>query len=297
MTELLILAIATACGAAVRSTWSPCGLSMLSTITPLTERARGHRYGLTVAWFALGALAGGAALGVAAAVLALLVHVGRTAGHCGARHRGGVRRRRPGRRPAPRRRAPADPSAPGQRDVARPLPPLDLRGRVRGADRRRARDLRHDGRGLSDDRARRAERFADCRAGHRHAVRRGTRAGRSGRMPGDDARGDPCAACPPARHGTRVTPPRGCPAGRSGRGRGRVGVRLGVARLRRRRGVARLCHRRDRIGPGGPVSPPDNHAGLPGAVRRCRSTEPRPASTDRIRCLPDRSSTRSRRSA
>lgn len=74
MTELLILAIATACGAAVRSTWSPCGLSMLSTITPLTERARGHRYGLTVAWFALGALAGGAALGVAAAVPALLVH-------------------------------------------------------------------------------------------------------------------------------------------------------------------------------------------------------------------------------
>ena len=75
MTGLLILAIATACGAAVRSTWSPCGLSMLSTITPLTERARGHRYGLTVAWFALGALAGGAALGVVAAVLALLVHV------------------------------------------------------------------------------------------------------------------------------------------------------------------------------------------------------------------------------
>ena len=30
--------------AAVRSTWSPCGLSMLSTITPLGERAKGHSY-------------------------------------------------------------------------------------------------------------------------------------------------------------------------------------------------------------------------------------------------------------
>jgi MFS family permease len=74
MTGLVVLAIATACAAAVRSTWSPCGLSMLSTITPLTERARGHRYGATVAWFVFGALAGGAALGVLAAALALGVH-------------------------------------------------------------------------------------------------------------------------------------------------------------------------------------------------------------------------------
>jgi hypothetical protein len=73
MTGLAILAIVTASGAAVRSTWSPCGLSMLSTITPLTERARGHRYAATVAWFVLGALAGGAVLGALAAVLALLV--------------------------------------------------------------------------------------------------------------------------------------------------------------------------------------------------------------------------------
>ncbi len=75
MTGLVILAVVTACGAAVRSTWSPCGLSMLSTITPLTERARGHRYAVTVVWFALGAIAGGAALGAVAAMFAVLVHL------------------------------------------------------------------------------------------------------------------------------------------------------------------------------------------------------------------------------
>jgi MFS family permease len=75
MTGLVFLAIVTACGAAVRSTWSPCGLSMLSTITPLTERARGHRFSATVAWFLVGAIAGGATLGAVAATLALLVHL------------------------------------------------------------------------------------------------------------------------------------------------------------------------------------------------------------------------------
>ncbi len=38
----------------VRSTWSPCGLSMLSTITPFGERAKGHRYAATATWFVLG---------------------------------------------------------------------------------------------------------------------------------------------------------------------------------------------------------------------------------------------------
>lgn len=71
MTTLLIaLAVVTAVGSAVRSTWSPCGLSMLSTITPLAERSRGRRWSLTAAWFMLGALLGGAALGAVAAVLA-----------------------------------------------------------------------------------------------------------------------------------------------------------------------------------------------------------------------------------
>jgi len=68
MTLLIALAVATAVAAAVRSTWSPCGLSMLSTITPMAERSRGRRWGLTAAWFLLGALVGGATLGALAAI-------------------------------------------------------------------------------------------------------------------------------------------------------------------------------------------------------------------------------------
>src|ERR1700741_2580906 len=62
-----VLAVA----AAVRSTWSPCGLSMLSTVTPVAERARGHRYWVTASWFLVGAALGGATLGLLAAGLAL----------------------------------------------------------------------------------------------------------------------------------------------------------------------------------------------------------------------------------
>ena len=57
MTETEVLAIAAATVAVVaaaRSTWSPCGLSMLSTITPLAERGRGHRWGATASWFVAG---------------------------------------------------------------------------------------------------------------------------------------------------------------------------------------------------------------------------------------------------
>ena len=54
--------------AAVRGTWSPCGLSMISAINPISERSRGHRFWLTSTWFIAGAVLGGAVLGVAAAV-------------------------------------------------------------------------------------------------------------------------------------------------------------------------------------------------------------------------------------
>jgi MFS family permease len=74
-TLLLTLAAVTAVGAAIRSTWSPCGLSMLSTITPLAERSRGRRWGATAAWFVLGAVLGGATLGVVASALAAAVGV------------------------------------------------------------------------------------------------------------------------------------------------------------------------------------------------------------------------------
>jgi hypothetical protein len=70
---LVALALVIAIAAAVRSTWSPCGLSMLSTITPLAERGRGHRYRSTASWFVAGAVVGGATLGLVGAALAALV--------------------------------------------------------------------------------------------------------------------------------------------------------------------------------------------------------------------------------
>jgi len=63
------IAAAVAVVAAVRSTWSPCGLSMLATITPLAERARGHRYGVTVTWFVLGSVLGGLEVDEAGSVI------------------------------------------------------------------------------------------------------------------------------------------------------------------------------------------------------------------------------------
>lgn len=67
---ITIVGIVVAIAAAARSTWSPCGLSMLSTITPLSERGRGHRYAGTAAWFVAGAVGGGVTLGCGAALLA-----------------------------------------------------------------------------------------------------------------------------------------------------------------------------------------------------------------------------------
>lgn len=70
---LVVLALVVAAAAAVRSTWSPCGVSMLSTVTPLTEAGRGRRWGPTAAWFVVGAVVGGLTLGLLAALGAVLV--------------------------------------------------------------------------------------------------------------------------------------------------------------------------------------------------------------------------------
>jgi hypothetical protein len=67
MTWVVVAGVVVAVTAAVRSTWSPCGASMLSSITPLGERSRGHRYPVTISWFLAGTLAGGATLGSFAA--------------------------------------------------------------------------------------------------------------------------------------------------------------------------------------------------------------------------------------
>jgi hypothetical protein len=67
------LGVVVALAAALRSTWSPCGQSMLSQLTPVAEASRGHRYRSTAAWFVLGAVAGGATLGALMAGLAMVV--------------------------------------------------------------------------------------------------------------------------------------------------------------------------------------------------------------------------------
>src|ERR1700738_5121783 len=64
------VAVIVGLAAAARSTWSPCGLSMLSTITPVSERAKGNHYRSTAAWVVLGPTVGGATRGVMMAPLA-----------------------------------------------------------------------------------------------------------------------------------------------------------------------------------------------------------------------------------
>lgn len=68
---LAVAALAVAAVAGARGTWSPCGLSMISAINPLSERARGNRYWLTAGWFVLGSVLGGLALGAGGALLAV----------------------------------------------------------------------------------------------------------------------------------------------------------------------------------------------------------------------------------
>jgi hypothetical protein len=70
---VVALGLAVALAAAVRSTWSPCGQSMLSQITPFTERARGQRYGVTAGFFVVGSVVGGATLGVGVALSAAVL--------------------------------------------------------------------------------------------------------------------------------------------------------------------------------------------------------------------------------
>src|SRR5262249_18395084 len=71
---IAVLPFVVAVAAGVYSTWSPCGLSMMSQLTPVAERGRGHRFSVTAVWFVLGALVGGATLGVGVAALAFAMH-------------------------------------------------------------------------------------------------------------------------------------------------------------------------------------------------------------------------------
>jgi hypothetical protein len=67
METFVALLVGVAVVSAIRGVWSPCGLSMLSSITPMTEAGRGNRFGLTASWFALGGLLGGLSLGLVSA--------------------------------------------------------------------------------------------------------------------------------------------------------------------------------------------------------------------------------------
>ncbi len=76
---LLIVALPVAVVAAIRGVWSPCGLSMLSSITPMTEAGRDNRFRTTAAWFVVGGVIGGVTLGaVAAGGAALIAATGAT---------------------------------------------------------------------------------------------------------------------------------------------------------------------------------------------------------------------------
>jgi hypothetical protein len=72
-TTVFVLGLVVALAAAARSTWSPCGQSMLSQLTPVGEASRGYRYRTTAAWFIVGAVVGGATLGGVMAALASAV--------------------------------------------------------------------------------------------------------------------------------------------------------------------------------------------------------------------------------
>jgi hypothetical protein len=47
---IVFAALFVAVVAALRGTWSPCGLSMLSSLNPVSERSRGHRFWGTAVW-------------------------------------------------------------------------------------------------------------------------------------------------------------------------------------------------------------------------------------------------------
>jgi MFS family permease len=66
MSEFLFAVVAClrAAVGALRATWSPCGQSMLASLTPVGERSRGFSWRVTATAYAVGATGGGALTGV-----------------------------------------------------------------------------------------------------------------------------------------------------------------------------------------------------------------------------------------
>ncbi|MEZ5203928.1 MAG: hypothetical protein R2701_05995 [Acidimicrobiales bacterium] len=173
MDLVLPIALAVAVISAVRGVWSPCGLSMLSSITPMTEAGRGHRFASTATWFTVGGVVGGLSLGaVAAGGAAAIGALGLAdttrwaiAAAAAAGHRG--------HRPRRHGHLAADLQAPGERRLAARLPVLGVRRRVRLADRRGRRHVHHDGWRAAHRRSGGPHRFARRRPGHRLHLRPG----------------------------------------------------------------------------------------------------------------------------
>jgi hypothetical protein len=70
---MLTVALVTAAIAALRGMWSPCGLSMLTSLNPVSEAARGHRFWGAAVEYVAGAVLGGAVLGTGCAAGAYLL--------------------------------------------------------------------------------------------------------------------------------------------------------------------------------------------------------------------------------
>lgn len=69
---------------AVRAAWSPCGQSMLASLTPLAERARGNSWRTTIIAFAVGAVLAGAIGGTFWGTLGSLLPSGAWRGYAAA---------------------------------------------------------------------------------------------------------------------------------------------------------------------------------------------------------------------
>jgi hypothetical protein len=70
---IVALAAIVAVAAALRGMWSPCGLSMMSSINPMSEQARGQRFGVTVSCYVVGSVVGSAIPALVAALGAVAV--------------------------------------------------------------------------------------------------------------------------------------------------------------------------------------------------------------------------------
>jgi len=63
--QFALVACLLAAVGAMRATWSPCGQSMLASLTPVGERSRGSSWPVTATAYAVGATGGGALTGLA----------------------------------------------------------------------------------------------------------------------------------------------------------------------------------------------------------------------------------------